>query len=66
MILSQKATILATFLAAHFGFSVVDAHGYLKSPRSRNYHASVDGRDFGGDSSTPKAEYCEHCLNRRG
>ena len=44
MILSKKAFALAaTALAvqlAHRG--AVDAHGYLKTPRSRNYHASID------------------------
>lgn len=46
--------------------SSVDAHGYLKSPRSRNFVASQDGVSFGGSVSDPKPEYCPHCLNRGG
>ena len=33
--------------------TVVDAHGYLSSPRSRNFVAYEDGKWFGGNSSTP-------------
>ena len=44
----------------------VDGHGYLKTPRSRNFVASQDGKSFGGTSTTPLTEYCPHCLNRGG
>jgi hypothetical protein len=44
----------------------VHAHGYLKTPRSRNFVASQDGKSFGGTASTPAVEYCPHCLNRGG
>jgi hypothetical protein len=44
------ATFVATsLLVAHLGHpGGVDAHGYLKSPRSRNYRASIDPKYFGG------------------
>jgi len=41
----------------------VDAHGYLKSPRSRNWVARQDGKWSGGDMNTPEIETCPHCLN---
>jgi len=44
----------------------VDAHGYLESPRSRNYVANQDGSWGTGDQSTPKKETCPHCLNGGG
>ena len=44
----------------------VHGHGYLKTPRSRNFVASQDGASFGGTASTPLKEYCPHCLNRGG
>lgn len=44
----------------------VHGHGYLKTPRSRNFVASQDGKSFGGTASTPLTEYCPHCLNRGG
>jgi len=41
----------------------VDAHGYLKSPRSRNWVAKEDGKWSGGNMYTPEVETCPHCLN---
>jgi len=48
------------------GHLVVDAHGYLKSPKSRNYYANTDGKWSGGTASDPAPENCPHCLNRGG
>jgi len=45
---------------------VASGHGYIKSPRSRNYVAYEDGLWFGGGSTTPKKENCPHCLNLGG
>jgi hypothetical protein len=44
------STFVATsLLVVHLGYpGGVDAHGYLKSPRSRNYSASIDPKYFGG------------------
>jgi predicted carbohydrate-binding protein with CBM5 and CBM33 domain len=36
--------------------TTVDAHGYLASPRSRNFMAYEDGKWFGGDNTTPFPE----------
>jgi len=45
---SFSATIASSLLAAHLAYPGVDAHGYLKTPRSRNYRASIDPKYFGG------------------
>ncbi len=42
-----------------------EGHGFLKSPRSRNYYASVEGADWGGEIGQPAKEYCPHCLNSK-
>ena len=65
-IISHKSSILSAFLAAAMAPEVVDAHGYLKTPRSRNYHASVDPKWWGGTDSDPEPENCPHCLNIGG
>ncbi len=46
---------------------VVDAHGYLKSPRSRNWVAQEDGVNSPGDSNAgkPEQDFCPHCLNTK-
>jgi len=47
---------------------VVNGHGYMYSPRSRNWVAFEDGTDSWsgtGDSGTPTKEYCYHCLNTK-
>jgi len=38
----------------------------MKTPRSRNYHANLNGKFFGGTSSDPAPETCPHCLNVGG
>mmetsp|Transcript_2782 Transcript_2782/g.4157 ORF Transcript_2782/g.4157 Transcript_2782/m.4157 type:complete len:483 (-) Transcript_2782:24-1472(-) len=43
--------------------TVVDSHGYLKSPRSRNFMANQEGGS--SDDKYPK-EHCPHCLNLGG
>lgn len=42
-------------------------HGYLKSPRSRNWVAAQDGVNSGGEQSAgkPAQESCPHCLNEK-
>ena len=65
MILSQNAHLLAVLLAVNFT-PQADAHGYLKSPRSRNYYAKVEGKWSGGTESDPAVETCPHCLNIGG
>ena len=51
---------------AKFSLPGADAHGYLKSPRSRNYVANRDGKWWGGTANDPKIEDCPHCLNQGG
>ena len=51
------------FLSLFLPFEV-HSHGYVKSPRSRNWVAKEDGRWSGGTSSTPQVETCPHCMNR--
>ena len=40
---------------------LVQGHGYLAFPASRNYYAN---QNFGsGGPGQPQQEYCPHCLN---
>ena len=45
----------------------VEGHGFLKTPRSRNWVAYEDGVDSGGNvnKGKPQREYCAHCLNTK-
>jgi len=43
----------------------VSGHGYLKSPRSRNFVGNEDGKWWGGPPDGPAKETCAHCLNRK-
>ena len=62
-----KHLVLAALTTSLWCYSsFVDAHGYLKSPRSRNFVASEDGVGWGGTASDPAPEYCPQCLNRGG
>jgi len=46
--------------------SLINAHGYLKSPRARNFIAYEDGVWSGSSPSTYTKESCPHCLNLGG
>ena len=54
-------------LLSLFNPSLVQGHGYLYSPRSRNWVAYEDGTDSwsGGSAGVPLREYCFHCLNSK-
>jgi chitinase len=65
MIISNKLSLLSAFLTLT-PTPEVSAHGYLKSPRSRNYYAHTDGKWWGGTDYDPKPENCPHCLNIGG
>ena len=65
MILSNKISLLSAILTLTPA-PEVHAHGYLKSPRSRNYFAHTDGKWWGGTASDPRPENCPHCLNIGG
>ncbi|CAB9516523.1 Chitin binding domain [Seminavis robusta] len=54
------------FLSSSSSISVVSGHGYLKTPRSRNYVAKQDGVSWGGSNTDPAPEFCPQCLNRGG
>ena len=65
MILSNRVGILAILLVLLTTESAT-GHGYLKTPRSRNYHANLNGKWSGGTQSDPAIETCPHCLNVGG
>lgn len=65
MILSNQISLLSAILTLT-PTPEVHAHGYLKSPRSRNYFAHTDGLWWGGTASDPRPENCPHCLNIGG
>jgi len=62
----QQVVAAALLLLATQLPESVDAHGYLKSPRSRNYHASINPIWSGGKATDPAPENCPHCLNIGG
>ncbi|KAL7486922.1 hypothetical protein ACHAW6_012519 [Cyclotella cf. meneghiniana] len=66
MILPKEAILVAAALAFNLLQNTVDAHGYMKSPRSRNYYANTNGVWWGGGESDPRPENCPHCLNIGG
>ena len=50
--------VASSLLLSNIG--TVDAHGYLMSPRSRNFlaHSSQDGKgQYGGTATDPKVDY---------
>ncbi len=49
---------MSTFV--HF----VQGHGYLKTPRSRNFVAHEDGT-WSSAPGVPQRETCPHCLNTK-
>ena len=65
MIHLKRAQILILSILCLFGYQV-KGHGYLKTPRSRNYvaDASQEGT-WTSAPGVPKAESCPHCLNTK-
>jgi len=57
--------VLLCFLLSSHHLNFTDAHGYMSSPRSRNWFAAEDGTN-GQETGLPKKEFCPHCLNRKG
>lgn len=57
--LASATIILVTF--SHF--QQINGHGYLESPRSRNFFASQDGVN-GEKVGFPNKDYCPHCCNK--
>jgi len=62
MKVSAKFQVLVTYLL--YSSTEVSGHGYLKSPRSRNWYAKEQGKWSGGGATDPQIETCPHCLNR--
>jgi len=46
--------------------TLIFGHGYIKSPRSRNFVAYQDGQYWPLLEEDPKKDSCPHCLNRGG
>jgi len=44
----------------------VSGHGYIQSPRSRNFVGYEDGKYWPKEASDPLKEDCPHCLNLGG
>jgi hypothetical protein len=58
----STSVITANLLAVHLAPSV-DSHGYLLTPCSRNYRASIEGKWYGGMADTPAIETEPQSLN---
>lgn len=43
--------------------STTEAHGYMKSPRSRSWYANPNSGSK--PQGTPPAEFCPHCINTK-
>lgn len=43
--------------------SLVNGHGFMFEPPTRNYQAHIDGLVWGQQPGLPMREYCHHCLN---
>lgn len=65
MILSNKISILSALIGI-CSPDTATGHGYMKTPRARNYHANLNGKWWGGTSSDPAPESCPHCLSGGG
>ena len=61
-LLRFSATLVTLLL---FSPIIVDGHGYLKTPRSRNYVAYMDGVWSGGTAFTPAKESEPQSANRK-
>jgi hypothetical protein len=60
-------TLLAVTTAASIAlFDTADAHGYLKSPRSRNFFAYEEMKWWDTDENDPEPESDPYSLNRGG
>jgi len=57
---------LLSMVMITYKLSFVNAHGYLKSPRSRNLIAYRDGTWTGNSPNLYPKMTCPHCLNRGG
>jgi len=60
-----NAALLALTTLSFNLISVAEGHGYLKTPRSRNFYARdiISTGECSGNAGCPPGEYCSHCLN---
>ena len=58
--------VLCCCIGYHLTINLVNAHGYIKSPRSRNLLAFEDTVWWPITANDPEPETCPHCLNRGG
>eukprot|EP00549_Striatella_unipunctata_P011843 CAMPEP_0118716170 /NCGR_PEP_ID=MMETSP0800-20121206/27336_1 /TAXON_ID=210618 ORGANISM="Striatella unipunctata, Strain CCMP2910" /NCGR_SAMPLE_ID=MMETSP0800 /ASSEMBLY_ACC=CAM_ASM_000638 /LENGTH=434 /DNA_ID=CAMNT_0006622529 /DNA_START=157 /DNA_END=1461 /DNA_ORIENTATION=+ len=56
-------SVLLSFEVIVIIINTVSGHGYMYTPRSRNWVANQDGVNGGSSADLPKREYCHHCLN---
>ena len=65
MVFLNTNTKIVLFALAFSAFPatvvLVQGHGYLAVPASRNYYASQNAGS--GEPGQPQQEYCPHCLN---
>jgi len=66
MNLSFKTLLAATTAVSLTLFDTADAHGYLKSPRSRNFYAHDEAVWWGATEDDPLPESDPQSLNRGG
>ena len=64
MTVLSAATLFTLLLPCPFTFTA-HGHGYLKTPRSRNYVAYEDGVWIGGTKTTPAKETEPQSANRK-
>jgi len=65
-IVFRSASLSFLALSIMTSSSTVKAHGYLKSPRARNFIAYQEGVWSGSSSIEYPKESCPHCLNLGG
>lgn len=65
MLSSKQIPVYLLFISSLI--TTVEGHGYLKTPRSRNWVAQEDGVTTGGDANDgkPEQDFCPHCLNSK-
>jgi len=66
MTLFRQSSLRTSFLIVSFCLAQkVRGHGYVESPRSRQWRAAEDGVWYGGTDSLPEKEDCPHCSNTK-
>lgn len=63
--MKKMASTTLILLTSIYLLQGASGHGYVSSPRSRQWVAAEDGRWSGGASTLPKKEDCPHCSNTK-